>query len=99
MIIRGNMNYDQHGRKRKKKATTTKRRSSSGLRHQSLRLETRDHAPHASPQIPSAELKPYSTAKDTSYKKEISKQYTVAVAYNKGAYQVIPRDDVKHIGK
>ena len=32
-------------------------------------------------------------------KKEISKGYTVAPAYNKGAYQVIPKTDVKHIGK
>ena len=32
-------------------------------------------------------------------KREISKGYTVAPAYNKGAYQVIPRTDVKHIGK
>ena len=32
-------------------------------------------------------------------KREISKGYTVAPAYNKGAYQVIPKTDVKHIGK
>jgi hypothetical protein len=36
---------------------------------------------------------------DTSYKQEISKNYTVAVAYNKGGYQVIPNDQVKYIGK
>ena len=39
------------------------------------------------------------TAVDNSWKLEISKKYTVAPAYNKGAYQVIPRDDVEHIGK
>ena len=33
------------------------------------------------------------------YKKEISKQYTVSIAYNKGAYQVIPKNEVKDIGK
>ena len=32
-------------------------------------------------------------------KREISKGYTVAPAYNKGAYQVIPKKDIKHIGK
>ena len=32
-------------------------------------------------------------------KREISKGYTVAPAYNKGAYQVIPNTDIKHIGK
>jgi len=41
----------------------------------------------------------YTTPKDTSYKKEESKKHTVAIAYNKGAYQVIPKNDIKHIGK
>ena len=39
------------------------------------------------------------TAVDNSWKVEISKKYTVAPAYNKGAYQVIPPTDVEHIGK
>ena len=39
------------------------------------------------------------TKVDNSWKLEISKKYTIAPAYNKGAYQVIPRDDVEHIGK
>ena len=30
---------------------------------------------------------------------KISSGYTVAPAYNKGAYQVIPRDQVENIGK
>jgi len=37
--------------------------------------------------------------KDNSYKQDISKQYTVSIAYNKGAYQVIPKGEVKDIGK
>ena len=36
---------------------------------------------------------------DNSWKAEESKNFTVAPAYNKGAYQVIPRKEVKHIGK
>jgi hypothetical protein len=32
-------------------------------------------------------------------KLKISSQYTVAPAYNKGAYQVIGKSDIKHIGK
>jgi hypothetical protein len=32
-------------------------------------------------------------------KVKISKNFTVAPAYNKGAYQVIPSTDIKHIGK
>lgn len=34
-----------------------------------------------------------------NWKLQESKNFTVAPAYNKGAYQVIPRDDVEHIGK
>lgn len=32
-------------------------------------------------------------------KLKISSSYTVAPAYNKGAYQVVPKNEVKHIGK
>jgi len=32
-------------------------------------------------------------------KQEISATYTIAPAYNKGAYQVVPKNEVKHIGK
>ena len=39
------------------------------------------------------------TKVDNSWKLEISKKYTIAPAYNKGAYQVIPPTDVEHIGK
>ncbi len=36
---------------------------------------------------------------DNSYKREISKNYTVAPAYNKGAYQVINKSNIKDIGR
>ena len=32
-------------------------------------------------------------------KQQISSTYTIAPAYNKGAYQVVPKNEVKHIGK
>ena len=32
-------------------------------------------------------------------RRHISSQYTIAPAYNKGAYQVIPKKDIKYIGK
>ena len=41
----------------------------------------------------------YQPIEDQSWKQEASKNFTVAPAYNKGAYQVIPSTDVKHIGK
>ena len=97
MIFKGSMNYDQHGRKRKNRLKS--RRKSSNGQGQWVRLQVQDHSLSSSTKIPSAEPVPYSPALDSSYKKEISKQYTVAVAYNKGAYQVIPRDDIEHIGK
>ena len=30
---------------------------------------------------------------------EISRQYTIAPAYNKGAYQVVPKNEIQSIGK
>ena len=36
---------------------------------------------------------------DDSFRKEVSSNYTVSIAFNKGAYQVIPNKDIKHIGK
>ena len=38
-------------------------------------------------------------SKDTSWKIEESKNFTVAPAYNKGAYQVINKGNIKDIGK
>lgn len=108
MIFKGSMNYDQHGRKRKKRITST-RRSSSGLGHHSFTVATRDHAPHASPVLeqarlhrekyPSMPIGEYKPEIDKSYRKEISNKYTVSIPYNKGAYQVIPKGEVKDIGK
>lgn len=37
--------------------------------------------------------------KDDSWKKEISKNYTVAVAYNKGGYQVLLDSEIKTAGR
>jgi len=39
------------------------------------------------------------TKKDNSERLKISANYTIAPAYNKGAYQVIPKANVKDIGK
>jgi hypothetical protein len=44
-------------------------------------------------------MTPYKPAKDETYKQEISAEYTIAPAYNKGAYQVIAKDDIVNIGK
>ena len=106
MFIKGSMNYDQYGRKRKK--TPRKRRSSNGS-GQWTRPQVQDHSLSSSPileesrkhreKYPSMPIGEYKPERDDSYKKEISKNYTVSIAYNKGSYQVIPKDDVEHIGK
>ena len=41
----------------------------------------------------------YEPSNDNSWKQEESKNFTVAPAYNKGAYQVVPKNEIKHIGK
>ena len=48
---------------------------------------------------PSAPIGPYKEPKDLSFQKEVSAKYTVAIAYNKGAYQVISKENIKDIGK
>jgi hypothetical protein len=55
---------------------------------------------------PSASVSPKpssdGTGENAEWQKEklkISSSYTVAPAYNKGAYQVVPKNEVKHIGK
>ena len=50
-------------------------------------------------EIPSMKTTKYTPEVDNSWKIEESKKFTVAPAYNKGAYQVIPQSDIKHIGK
>lgn len=36
---------------------------------------------------------------DDSYKKEVSKKYTISISYNKGNYAVIPNSEIQCIGK
>jgi|TARA_B110000444_G_C18545000_1_gene457545 hypothetical protein len=92
-MIKGSMMYDQHGRKRKVKKLYASKKATPNFAKQETKTfkSTKD--------IPSMPIGEYKTPTDNSYKQEVSKQYTVSVAYNKGAYQVIPRQEVKDIGK
>ena len=94
MIVKGSLNYDQFGRKRKKKVV---KRSNKTMAFKAKRPNFDKQS--SKTMYPSAKPTEYKTPEDTSYKKEISKQYTVSIAYNKGAYQVIPKNEVKDIGK
>lgn len=39
------------------------------------------------------------TKKNDEYKKEVSKNYTVAIAYNKGGYQVLRNEEIATAGR
>ena len=49
--------------------------------------------------VPKTNVVDKGTKEDNSYKQEISKGYTIAPAYNKGAYQVIGKNNIKDIGR
>jgi hypothetical protein len=95
----GSLRYDMSGRKRKTKALNRAKRYKPAFK------ELKPKALHPNYQsqadIPSAPLTPAPSGAvlDTSFRQEVSKNYTVSIAYNKGAYQVVPNSDLKHIGK
>ena len=102
MIINGSLNYDSHGRKRKnvRKKRTTQQSKWKSLGAVAQQGERRTCTAKVAGSIPvSSTNGGKGTAVDNSWRVEISKKYTVAPAYNKGAYQVIPPSDVEHIGK
>jgi hypothetical protein len=99
MIIHGAINYDQTGRRKKTTTTRTRHRrhtpnGTSSIPDYSYRRTRADDVKSLDTRICDTGVSP-----DTKIKQEVSKNYTVAVAYNKGAYQVIPKDGIKHIGK
>lgn len=95
MIIQGSMRYSPSGRKRKTNAwkkTKTPNFTAQAQKKFKPSIET-------TKEYPSLKTGKYSAPVDNSWKVEESKKYPVAPAYNKGAYQVIPASDIKHIGK
>ena len=87
------MMYDQYGRKRKVGNLYKSKKATPNFKKVATKQIKK------SEDIPSAPIGKYTVPKDNSYKQDISKQYTVSIAYNKGAYQVIPKGEVKDIGK
>lgn len=91
----GSMNHTYSGRKKKRLSTAKKKRTFSPLKvEQPYRRETPDY-----PSVSVTAQVANTSATSTSYKREISSKYTIAPAYNKGAYQVISRENIKDIGK
>jgi len=93
----GSMRHTQSGRKKKtnywgkSKTYTREFKEFQHTRH--FRLEE--------PKIPSLTVETYSSPTEDHRQERlaISSQYTIAPAYNKGAYQVIAKDNVKDIGR
>ena len=95
MIIQGSMRYSPSGRKRKTNAwKKTKAKPQNMATQKTVKPSTQTKK-----EYPSIKTNKYSAPVDNSWKIEESKKFTVAPAYNKGAYQVIPPSDIKHIGK
>jgi len=91
MIIHGNMSCDLSGRRKRRLTKRSYRvRDDKPLTRQEL------PAAYRVDKYPSHQGKAHTTSV-RSYPK--SDGYTIAPAYNKGAYQVIPKDDIQHIGK
>lgn len=97
----GSIRYDQHGRKRKTKALTPRRKVKQEFKplkvQKTFAQQKMEDFNNKYPSFTGDSH--YETPVDNSWKAEESKNFTVAPAYNKGAYQVIPRKDVEHIGK
>ncbi len=92
MIVVGSMRHSPSGRKRKTNAWKKAKRPD-------FVAQSTKTISSKSTEILSYKSTGYKPMADTSYKVEESKKFTVAPAYNKGAYQVIPRRDVEWIGK
>ena len=98
MIIQGSMRHTASGRKKKNAHLYRKKKSANAMgwtREKRIMHEIQK----SKKEYPSAPISPYTPAVDNSWKVEESKNFTVAPAYNKGEYQVIPRDCVEDIGK
>jgi hypothetical protein len=98
MIIHGALNYDASGRKKK---TTNKRSFKRFTGNGVNSIPTYEYRRGRTDHIRSLDTSTCATTvnREAEVKKEVSKNYTVAVAYNKGAYQVIPKNGIKDIGK
>ena len=99
-IVKGSLGYTTSGRKRKKLKVSKKPYkvgkvlSSSPAEKERLQAIREQEEKYPS-YISTKTISNF----DNSYKKEISKKYTISIAYNKGGYQVISKDNIKDIGK
>jgi|TARA_B100001093_G_scaffold503386_1_gene557692 hypothetical protein len=96
----GSLRYDPTGRKRKTNSMRKKKTTHEFKPYKAEKTYAQLQMEEFNKKYPSYTGKSkYEPVDDTSWKQEESKNFTVAPAYNKGAYQVIPRKEVEHIGK
>ena len=98
----GSLRYDMHGRKRKTKALAKPKRRNSYISNMRLDPPKREDSTKKYRSMPIGSYDAQSALLEMKKKlvaQKESTKYTVAPAYNKGAYQVIPRDCVEDIGK
>lgn len=93
MIIQGSMNYTTSGRKVKKLSQIRRRQQLHFWRTTKMPVYREEEQKY-----PSAELGS-PTPDETAKKEYYTSNHTVAPAYNKGAYQVISKENIKDIGK
>ena len=101
MIVKGSMNYTYSGRRKKSYTKTKKVKETKNLGRDTSNSRSRDimDYPSASSNTSNGHVP---TKVDEQYAQErrnVSSNYTIAPAYNKGAYQVISKDNTKDIGK
>ena len=104
--LTSSIRYGPHGKKRKTKAFTKK---SKKQKYQELILEQQKVFDRVVREVSETEKIPSLLHKGGGHgqknlewereKLKISSQYTIAPAYNKGAYQVIGKSNIKDIGK
>lgn len=93
MIVQGSLNYTTSGRKKKSMPKCNSLKSKGKYEPPKVFRRETPYYPSRTTDVHVAALK------DTSELVEISSKFTIAPAYNKGAYQVISPDNIKHIGK
>ena len=101
MIVKGSMNYTYSGRKKRSYAKTRKVKETKDLDRNTNNSRSRSTVdyPSATSHTRNGHV---STKVDEQYaqaRRDVSSSYTIAPAYNKGAYQVISKDNTKDIGK
>jgi len=100
MMITGSMNYTYSGRK--KKSYNSKRKikdDGSTLNSSSSNSIDRDKFRSIDSNSPFKGQSGRTTEEYMAERRAISSKYTIAPAYNKGAYQVIGEDNLEDIGR